>query len=51
MFNQARSLELAKLDRALELLLETDLKLKSSRMGDRLILEELAFRLQREVFE
>ena len=51
MFSQARSLEPAKLDRALELLLETDLKLKSSRMGDRLILEELGFRLQREVFE
>ncbi|MBN2289348.1 MAG: DNA polymerase III subunit delta [Candidatus Glassbacteria bacterium] len=49
MFGQARALTPARLERALELLLETDLKLKSSRFSDRLILEELGFRFQREV--
>ncbi|MEA2063642.1 MAG: DNA polymerase III subunit delta, partial [Gemmatimonadota bacterium] len=49
-FSQARGLTLEKLARALELLLETDLKLKSSKMADRLILEDLGFSLQQEVF-
>ena len=51
MFSQARSLTSSKLDRALEVLLETDLKLKSSRLSDRFVLEELGFRFQRELFE
>jgi DNA polymerase III subunit delta len=50
MFGQARSFSPDKLDRALELLLETDLKLKSSRIGDRLIMEDMGFRFQQEVF-
>ncbi len=50
MFSQARSLTSSKLNLALEVLLETDLKLKSSRFGDRLVLEELGFRFQRELF-
>jgi DNA polymerase-3 subunit delta len=50
MFEQARALTPARLDLALELLLETDLELKSSRFADRLILEHLGFRFQQEVF-
>ena len=50
MFGQARALSQNRLDRALALLLETDLKLKSSRIGDRLIMEEMGFRFQQEVF-
>ncbi len=48
---QARSLDRGALSRALELLLETDLRLKSSSLPDRLILEELSLALPRELAE
>ena len=45
LFAQAGAYSAEKLDKALELLLETDLQLKTSGLPDRLLLETLAFRL------
>ncbi|OGF98286.1 MAG: DNA polymerase III subunit delta [Candidatus Glassbacteria bacterium GWA2_58_10] len=48
LFAQAGAYSVEKLDKALELLLETDLQLKTSSLPDRLLLETLAFRFARE---
>jgi DNA polymerase-3 subunit delta len=50
LFTQARSYTTAQIKRMIELLLDTDLKLKKSSLPDRLILEDLAFRARQEVF-
>jgi len=49
LFRQARQYSVAQLERALELLLKTDLQLKTSGLPDRLILEGLSFRFKSEV--
>jgi len=48
-FTQARSYSVSRLERALELLLEADSKIKKSSLPDKLILEELSFRFRSEV--
>jgi len=49
LFAQARTFTVSQIERTLELLLETDLKLKTSSLPDRLVLEDLAFRFGQEV--